>query len=129
MSGPEKPEGDLTIRTVAMPADTNTAGDIFGGWVLSQMDLASGISAAEFCKTRVTTVGIEAMSFLKAVHVGDILSAYCRVESVGKTSMAVRVEAWVQRRMSDELMKVTEGLFTFVSLDEYGDKLQVPRLG
>jgi len=125
----EKPEGDLTIRTVAMPADTNTAGDIFGGWVLSQMDLASGIAAAEHSKSRVTTVGIEAMSFLKAVHVGDILSAYCQVVSVGNTSMAVKVEAWVQRKMSDELMKVTEGVFTFVALDEYGEKLRVPRLG
>jgi acyl-CoA thioesterase YciA len=128
LSKPDKPEGDLTIRTVAMPADTNTAGDIFGGWVLSQMDIASGIAAAEHCRTRVTTVGIEAMSFLKAVHVGDILSAYCRVIRVGNTSMAVKVEAWVQRKMSDELMKVTEGEFTFVSLDEYGEKLRVPRL-
>ncbi|MFT4716622.1 MAG: acyl-CoA thioesterase YciA [Paracoccaceae bacterium] len=111
-----------------MPADTNTAGDIFGGWVLSQMDLASGNAAAEHARSRVTTVGIEAMSFLKAVHVGDILSVYCRVIRVGKTSMAVEVEAWVHRRLSRRLLKVTDGVFTFVALDEDGQKLKVPQL-
>lgn len=122
------PEGDLTIRTVAMPADTNTAGDIFGGWVLSQMDIASGIHAAEHTKTRVVTVGIEAMRFWKPVHVGDILSAYCTVDRVGNTSVAIRVEAWVQRQMSDDLLMVTEGVFTFVALDEDGEKMAVPPL-
>lgn len=128
MTKREKPEGLLTIRTVAMPADTNVAGDIFGGWVLSQMDIASGIAAFEHSKSRVTTVGIEAMSFLKAVHVGDILSVYCQIISVGNTSMAVEVEAWVQRKLSHELLKVTEGVFTFVALDEDGVKMRVPRL-
>ena len=121
------PEGDLTIRTVAMPADTNTSGDIFGGWVLSQMDIASGIHAAEYSKTRVVTVGIEAMRFCKPVHVGDILSAYCAVERVGNTSVSVKVEAWVQRQMNDRLQKVTEGVFTFVALDEGGQKIKVPQ--
>jgi acyl-CoA thioesterase YciA len=128
LSDTETPEGALTIRTVAMPADTNTAGDIFGGWVLSQMDLASGNAAAEYAQSRVTTVGIEAMSFIKAVHVGDVLSVYCRVIRVGRTSMAIEVEAWVHRRLSKRMLKVTEGVFTFVALGEDGEKMQVPRL-
>ncbi len=114
------PHGVLTIRTVPMPADTNTAGDIFGGWVLSQMDIAGGIAAADHAQARVATVGIEAMSFLKPVSVGDILSVYCDLARVGRTSMAIRIEAWVQRRPSRELLKVTEGVFTFVSLDSDG---------
>ena len=121
----ERPDGTLAIRTVAMPADTNTAGDIFGGWVLSQMDIAGGIAAAERAQSRVATVGIEAMSFLKPVHVGDILSVYCEVVRVGRTSVGVRVEAWVQRKLSRDLMKVTEGVFTFVALDEAGNKRPV----
>ena len=123
------PEGDLTIRTVAMPADTNTAGDIFGGWVLSQMDIAGGVAAADYAQSRVTTVGIEAMRFWKPVHVGDVLSLYCEVSRVGTTSMAINVEAWVQRKLSQNLLKVTEGVFTFVALDEYGEKVAVRALG
>ena len=123
----ERPDGTLAIRTVAMPADTNTAGDIFGGWVLSQMDIAGGIAAAERAQSRVATVGIEAMSFLKPVHVGDILSVYCEVVRVGRTSVGVMVEAWVQRKLSRDLMKVTEGVFTFVALDEAGNKRPVAR--
>ena len=123
----ERPDGTLAIRTVAMPADTNTAGDIFGGWVLSQMDIAGGIAAAERAQSRVATVGIEAMSFLKPVHVGDILSVYCEVVRVGRTSVGVMVEAWVQRKLSRNLMKVTEGVFTFVALDEAGNKRPVAR--
>ena len=115
------------IKTVAMPADTNTAGDIFGGWVLSQMDLAGGIAAADYAKCRVATVGIEAMSFLKPVHVGDILSVYCEIERVGRTSMAIRIGAWVQRRLSHRSFKVTEGVFTFVALDDDGRKQPVIR--
>lgn len=121
----DAPEGELTLRTVAMPADTNTSGDIFGGWVLSQMDIASGIAAAEFTKTRVVTVAIEAMRFWKPVHVGDILSAYCKVARVGNTSISIKVEAWVNRKLSRELMQVTEGVFTFVALDEYGEKMRI----
>lgn len=116
----DAPDGELTIRTVAMPADTNTAGDIFGGWVLSQMDLAGGIAAADHAKSRVATVGVEAMSFLKPVSVGDILSVYCRMGQVGRTSMAIKMEAWVQRKLSREMLKVTEGVFTFVALDGDG---------
>ncbi len=123
---PNTPQGDLTIRTVAMPADTNTAGDIFGGWVLSQMDIAGGIAAADHARTRVATVGIEAMSFLKPVSVGDILAVYCKVVRVGRTSMAVNIQAWVERKLSHDLLNVTEGVFTFVALDDEGNKTPVP---
>jgi len=128
-SKPETPPASAPlIKTVAMPADTNTAGDIFGGWVLSQMDIAGGIAAADHARARVATVGIEAMSFLKPVSIGDILSVYCQVTKVGHTSMAVAIEAWVQRKLSHELLKVTDGVFTFVALDETGRKTRVPPL-
>jgi len=113
------------IKTVAMPADTNTAGDIFGGWVLSQMDIAGGIAAVERAACRVATVGIEAMSFLKPVHVGDILSVYAEVTSVGRTSIAVSMEAWVWRQRTHRRLKVTSGVFTYVALDEHGKSTPV----
>ncbi len=124
----EEPEGELTIRTVAMPADTNVAGDIFGGWVLSQMDIAAGIAAVEHAKSRVATVGVNAMSFLKPVHVGDILCVYTKVERVGRTSMAIKLDAWVLRQKTQRRLKVTEGVFTFVALDENGKSRPVPPL-
>jgi len=122
------PRGALTIRTVAMPADTNTAGDIFGGWVLSQMDIAAGVAAAEYANARVVTVGIEAMSFLKPVRVGDILCVYCEIIRVGRSSMAVNTEAWVSRRYSAKRLQVTHGVLTFVALDNTGGKMAVPSL-
>jgi len=122
----DQPEGDLTLRTVAMPADTNPSGDIFGGWVLSQMDLAGGIAASEYSGGRVVTVGIEAMRFWKPVRVGDILCVYCKVLRTGTTSVAIDIEAWVLRRLSREKFKVTEGVFSFVALDDTGTKTQVP---
>jgi acyl-CoA thioesterase YciA len=125
-TAPDTPKGELTIRTVAMPADTNTAGDIFGGWVLSQMDIAAGITASERSRSRVATVGIEAMSFLRPVHVGDILSVYCHITHVGRTSMAIRLEAWVLRQKTRQSLKVTQGMFTFVALDQAGKSKVVP---
>ena len=120
------PDTAPLIKTVAMPADTNTAGDIFGGWVLSQMDLAGGIAAAERARGRVATVGIEAMTFHKPVHVGDILSVYCRIGRVGRTSIAVEIEAWVHRQGTQGQVRVTSGVFTFVALDDRGRKRPVP---
>jgi acyl-CoA thioesterase YciA len=93
-----EPTGDLTIRTVAMPADTNANGDIFGGWLLSQMDLGGGIFAAKVAKTRTVTVAIEAMTFRKAVHVGDVVSVHAELVRMGRTSLTVHIEAWVLRR-------------------------------
>jgi len=118
--------GRLTTRCVAMPGDTNPAGDIFGGWVLSQMDLAGGICAGQRAQSRVVTVALESMSFIRPVRVGDILGVYTRVERVGRTSITVNVEAWVRRDRIGIREKVTEGKFKFVALDESGQPVLVP---
>lgn len=122
----EEPRGHLTLRTVAMPADTNTNGDIFGGWVLSQMDLAAGIEAFGRSEGRAATVAIDAMKFLRPVKMGDVLCVYTDILKVGTTSMAVNVEAWVLRQRRGAREKVTEGIFTFVAIDENGNKRAVP---
>ena len=116
----EKPDYDLcpSLRTIAMPADANANGDIFGGWVLSQMDLAGSIIATQTAKTRVATVGIEAMSFKKPILIGDEVSCYCRLERVGRTSVTVHIESWARARLNDTAQKVTEGKFTYVAIDE-----------
>jgi acyl-CoA thioesterase YciA len=122
-----EPQGTLTIRTIAMPADTNPAGDIFGGWVMSQMDLAGAIAAVEQVKGRVVTVAVEAMTFIAPVKVGDILCVYSRVERIGNTSITIALEAWVRRNRLDDRQKVTEARFVFVSLDENGKKRPIPK--
>jgi acyl-CoA thioesterase YciA len=112
-----------------MPADTNAAGDIFGGWLLAQMDVAGGTYAMEVARGRVATVGIEAMSFHHPVYVGDLVSCYCRTHRVGRTSLAVHVETWARRRgVGPEAVdiRVTQGLFTFVALNEDGSKRELP---
>ncbi len=116
----DKPHGDLTTRTLAMPSDMNPAGDIFGGWVLSQMDIAGGICAAERAQCRTVTVALDGMSFIRPVKVGDVLCVYTEVESVGNTSLDIHVEAWVQRDRSRNMVKVTEAKFKFVALDSDG---------
>lgn len=121
------PESEAMLRTIAMPADTNPNGDIFGGWLLAQMDLAAGSYASHQAKGRVVTVGIEAMSFHLPVYVGDQVSCYCETKTFGQTSIRVHVETWVRRRRDHELVKVTEGVFTFVAIDEQGKKRSVPR--
>jgi len=123
----ETPNGALTLRTVAMPSDVNVNGDIFGGWVLSQMDVASAIIAAERAEGRVTTVAVDAMKFIRPVQVGDILCVYAWVDRVGNTSMAIGLEAWARRRISAEREKVTEGLFTYVAIDEEGRPRPIPK--
>ena len=120
------PAGELTTRTLAMPADANPSGDIFGGWVLSQMDIAGGIAAGERAQGRVATVAVDAMTFIRPVYVGDILCVYAEVERTGRTSIAVRLEAWAMRGRIGERVKVTEGLFTFVSIDEEGKPRPLP---
>lgn len=124
------PRRDAELRTIAMPADTNAYGDIFGGWLLAQMDLAAGSYAIQRARGRVATVGIEAMSFHRPVFVGDQVSCYCRTTRVGNTSISVHVETWVRRRRKDEridALKVTEGTFTFVALNADGSKRVVPK--
>lgn len=117
-----EPKGALTIRTLAMPADTNPAGDIFGGWVMSQMDIAGAIAAVERAQGRVVTVAVEAMTFIAPVKVGDILCVYTSVERVGNTSITIGLEAWARRNRLDDRVKVTEGRFVYVSLGEDGQK-------
>ena len=121
-----EPTGALTIRTLAMPADTNPAGDIFGGWVMSQMDIAGAIAAVERVKGRVVTVAVEAMTFIAPVKVGDVLCVYTDIERVGTTSITVGLEAWVRRNRLDDRVKVTEARFVYVSLDENGQKRTIP---
>ncbi len=114
------PQGEIMIRTLAMPADTNPAGDIFGGWLMSQMDLAGGMAAGVAAQGRVVTVAVDGMTFHKPVRVGDELTCYTRLLRTGRTSLAIKVEAWVRRRSTLEPVKVTEGTFTFVAIDEAG---------
>ncbi|MBY4676998.1 acyl-CoA thioesterase [Marinobacterium arenosum] len=122
----EKTRGRLTTRTVAMPADTNPAGDIFGGWVLSQMDMAAGICAGQRAQSRVVTVALDSMSFIRPVKVGDVLGVYTDVASVGRTSISIHVEAWVRRGRIGKREKVTEATFKFVAIDEQGQPTPVP---
>ena len=120
------PSGDLTVRTMAMPADTNANGDIFGGWVLSQMDQAGGIAGVERAQGRVVTVSVEAMHFIRPVRVGDVLCVYTRVDHVGRTSMKINVEAWARRFETQQREKVTNATFTFVAIDREGRPRPVP---
>jgi acyl-CoA thioesterase YciA len=123
---PEQPRGRLALRTLAMPADTNINGDIFGGWVLAQMDLAGGIAAGARARGRVATVAIDALTFVRPVAVGDVLSIYAHVERVGRTSMAILLEAWVRRNRAGLREKVTAATFTFVAIDDAGRPRPVP---
>lgn len=111
-----KPHGELTIRTVAMPADTNPSGDIFGGWVLSQMDIAGGVAARKFAKGRVVTVAVTAMTFIAPVKVGDVLCVYTHITKTGTTSITVEIEAFARRSEISGREKVTEGTFVYVAL-------------
>lgn len=120
-----EPKGNLTIRTLAMPADTNPSGDIFGGWVLSQMDIAGAIGAVERAGGRVVTVAVEAMNFISPVKVGDVLCVYTHIERVGTSSITVAIESWARRNRLADRVKVTEGKFVYVALDEDGHKRKV----
>jgi acyl-CoA thioesterase YciA len=124
-----EPRGELQIRTLAMPADTNQNGDIFGGWVLGQMDIAGGIFAAKISKGRGVTVAVDAMTFKKPVFVGDVVCCYAELIRIGTTSVTVRVESWVIRRHESNLILVTEGNFTYVAIDDQGRPRRVPKAG
>ena len=125
----DKPLGELTIRTLAMPSDANAANDIFGGWVMAQMDLACGIRAAERAKGRVVTAAVKEMSFAKPMKIGDTLCIYTHIERVGRTSMTLKVEAWAQRYLSDLMEKVTDADFIMVALDDFGMPTPIPPEG
>jgi acyl-CoA thioesterase YciA len=129
MSEDPTPRGDLVLRTLAMPADANAAGDIFGGWVMAQMDLACGIKAAERARGRVVTAAVREMAFAKPMKVGDTLSIYIAIEKVGRTSMTLHVEAWAQRYLSDVRERVTHAEIVMVALDAEGKPMPVPPEG
>ena len=122
----DEPRGDLATRTLAMPADANPSGDIFGGWVLSQMDIAGGITAGARAAGRVATVAVDAMTFHRPVFVGDVLCVYADIIRIGRTSIAIHTEAWALRGRQSERVKVTEGTFTFVAIDDQGQPRPVP---
>jgi acyl-CoA thioesterase YciA len=117
---PVEPQGELVIRAIAMPADTNPSGDIFGGWLMSQMDLGAAIYARNLSLSRVTTVAVDGMVFLNSVRVGDIVNCHASLLKVGRTSMKISVEAWVQREVDGKLLRVTQGVFTYVAIDKDG---------
>ncbi len=125
----DQPKGELVIQTIAMPKDTNRDGDIFGGWLISQMDLGSAILAAKVAKARVVTVAIEGMSFLHPVRVGDTVACYAWVEKIGRTSMMIPVDVWVTRYMTGDQLRVTHGVFTYVAVDNEGKPVPVKRDG
>jgi acyl-CoA thioesterase YciA len=118
------PRGELSLRTVAMPADTNPNGDIFGGWIMSLMDLAAGVSAGTRAKGRVATAAVSNLSFLQPVKVGDVVCVYTEITKTGRTSMTIAVEAYVLRRNQGERVRVTAAEFVLVAVDDHG----VPRV-
>jgi acyl-CoA thioesterase YciA len=125
----KEPKGELCVRTIAMPADTNGNGDIFGGWLLGQMDLAGSVFAGKITKSRTVTVAIEAMNFRKAVYVGDLVSVHGSLVRIGRTSITVHLEAWVTRRKETQMILVTDGNFTYVSIDDQGRPQAIPQDG
>lgn len=117
---PPAPAGELVIRTIAMPMHTNSNGDIFGGWLVSQMDLGGAVLARNVALSRITTVAIEGMVFLYPVYVGDIVSCHASLLKVGRTSMHIAVEVWAQRTKGGEHVRVTHGTFIYVAIDDAG---------
>jgi acyl-CoA thioesterase YciA len=120
------PTGPLALQTIAMPADTNANGDIFGGWLMAQMDLGSSVVARTRARGRVATVAVEAMTFHRPVHVGDVVSIHASIEREGTTSMTIDTEVWVTRQPDATRVKVTEARFVFVAVDETGKKRRLP---
>jgi len=127
MTDTPAPDGELTLRTLAMPADANAAGDIFGGWVMAQMDLAAGIRAAEIAHGRVVTVAVKEMVFQLPVKIGDTLCIYTRLDRVGRTSITLTIEAWAQRYLTPTMEKVTDATFVMVALDADGHPAPVAK--
>jgi acyl-CoA thioesterase YciA len=118
----DQPQGTLTLQTLSMPSDTNPLGDIFGGWLLSQMDIAGAILALEVAQGRVTTVAVSGMKFLHPVPVGSLVSCYSILRSIGRTSIRIGIEVWIKDFKTHHRLKVTEGEFVYVAIDETGKK-------
>lgn len=125
---PQHPNGTLVIRVFAMPSNTNGEGDIFGGWLMSQMDLGGAIIAATRARMRVTTVAVDKMVFLHPVKVGDVVTCYGEITRIGNTSLTVQIETWVSRNYAEEGLMVTEGRFTYVAVDANGRPHPVPKV-
>ena len=123
-TAPERREPAL--RTVAMPKDANSNGDIFGGWLLAQMDIAGAVAAMRRARCRVATVAVQTMSFHRPVLIGDLVSCYAEIARVGRTSITIDVETWVERHFGGSVEKVTEGVFTYVAIDAAGKPQPVP---
>ena len=123
-----KPKGNLALQTIAMPADTNANGDIFGGWLMAQMDLGASVAARTRSNGKVATVAVNAMTFHKPVHVGDQVSVFARMLREGETSMQIEVEVWVTRQPENRRVKVTEARFVFVAVNEAGAKRLLPAM-
>jgi acyl-CoA thioesterase YciA len=128
----EQPSGELLLRTLAMPADTNTNGDIFGGWIMSQMDIAGGILAQQITAGAVVTVAVDSMKFIRPVQMGDVVCCYGEMKHLGNTSVALHLEVWVRPRLGRDQggqshSRVTEAVFTYVAIDENGAKRPIPR--
>ena len=117
-----QPKGDLVMRTITMPADTNPGGDIFGGWVVAQMDLGGSVLAMKLARRRVVTVAVDAMSFIFPIKVGDLMSVYAELQHKGNSSMKLHIEVWVEN-LSHTAICATEGVFTYVALDEHGKSM------
>ena len=125
----KSPQGEMVLRTLAMPADTNANGDIFGGWLMSQMDMGGAIQAKEIAKGRVVTVRVDGMTFLKPVAVGDVVCCYARCIRTGNSSITINVEVWVKKVSSEPIgqrYRATEAVFTYVAVDDEGKSRQLP---
>ena len=125
----DAPQGELVLRTLAMPADTNANGDIFGGWLMSQMDMGGAILAKEIAKGRVVTVRVDGMTFLKPVAVGDVVSCYARCIRTGNSSMTINVEVWIKKVSSEPIGQTycaTEAVFVYVAVDNSGKSRPLP---
>ncbi len=121
----DSPSGNLTLQTITMPADTNPFGDIFGGWLMAQMDIAGAIHANEVARGRVTTVAVGSMVFIRPVPVGSVISCYTNTLRIGNTSIRVKVEVWIKDFLTHNICQVTEGEYTYVAIDEHGKKRPV----
>lgn len=121
----ENPSGNLTLQTITMPADTNPFGDIFGGWLMAQMDIAGAIHANEVALGRVTTVAVGSMVFIRPVPVGSVISCYTSTMKIGNTSIRVKVEVWIKDFLTHKICQVTEGEYIYVAIDEHGHKRPV----
>ena len=123
-------DGDLLLRTVAMPADTNANGDIFGGWIMSQMDIGGGILAKEISKGRVVTVNVDGITFHKPVNVGHVVCCYGKCTKIGNSSLTIKLEVWVKPvldKLADDRYRVTEAVFTYVAVDQQGKSRKIER--